>query len=67
MLGIEKETGSIEAGKSADLMLVANNPIEDLSALSMPKKVMVRGKLISNPKVKKNVYIEETLDNLLKA
>ncbi len=67
VLGIEKETGSIEAGKSADLMLVANNPIEDLSALSMPKKVMVRGKLISNPKVKKNVYIEETLDNLLKA
>ena len=67
VLGIDKETGSIEAGKSADILLVQKNPLEDLSALSTPKKVMVRGKLITNPKVKKNAYIEETLDALLRA
>ncbi|MEN6401041.1 MAG: amidohydrolase family protein [Armatimonadia bacterium] len=32
-LGIEKQTGTLEAGKEADLMLVAGDPLENISSL----------------------------------
>lgn len=65
ILGIEKITGSIEKNKSADLLVVKGNPLEDLRALENPLKVVVRGKIIDAPKQKKNAYIEEQLDKLL--
>ena len=42
-LGLEAETGRIEAGLSADLVLVAADPLEDLGILGDPEVVVFRG------------------------
>ena len=62
---IDDITGSVEVGKSADFMVVENNPLENLEALRNPKTVVLRGKIINNPKVKKYAYVEEELDKHL--
>lgn len=63
--GIDKETGSIEASKSCDLLVVEKNPLEDLSTLRKPSMVVFRGNIIKNPKVKKFDYVEKELDKQL--
>lgn len=63
---IDDITGTIEAGKCADLIVVAQNPLEDLTVLRHIETVMSRGKLISNPKVKKYALVERELDKFLK-
>lgn len=63
--GIDKETGSIEVGKSCDLLIVENNPLEDISSLRKPSMVVFRGKIIKNPKIKKIKYVEQELDKHL--
>lgn len=65
ILGIDKETGSIEEGKCADLLFVNENPLENLRTLADPVAVVARGELLSSLKIKKNKYIESTLDELL--
>ena len=63
--GIDKETGSLEKGKSADLIVVKENPLEDLTALRNVSMVMVRGRLIRNPKVKRMKYVDDLLDRYM--
>lgn len=60
--GIDKETGSIDEGKSADMLLVAGNPLDDPEALRTPLKVICRGEIIDNPPQKKFAEVEELLD-----
>jgi len=63
--GIDNMTGSIEAGKFADMIVVENNPIEDLHALKDVKKVIFEGKLYDNPSLKKYPEVEDTLDQYM--
>lgn len=63
--GIEKETGSIEAGKSADLIVTRENPLDNLSALRNVSKVIFRGTIHNNPKIKTIPQVEQELDNYL--
>lgn len=63
--GIDNETGSLEKGKSADLIVVKENPLEDLTALRNVSMVMVRGQLIRNPKVKRMKYVDDLLDRYM--
>ena len=63
--GIEKETGSIEAGKSADLLVCRENPLNNLSALRELSMVIFRGKQIKDPKPKVIAQVEQELDNYL--
>ena len=63
--GIDGETGSVEVGKSADLLVTRGDPLEDLTALRSPEMVVMRGKVIEKPMVKKFDYVEQELDKHL--
>lgn len=57
-------TGSIAVGKAADLLIVKENPLEDLKALRDPLYVMANGALLEQPQQKKNEQIESWLDSI---
>ncbi len=46
-IGIANETGSIEVGKSADFMIVNDNPYIDLSNLAKPSMVVMKGSIVN--------------------
>jgi hypothetical protein len=57
-LKAEKEFGTVEVGKRADLILVDDNPLKDVGNLAKRSGVMVRGKWIAESELRK------TLDDL---
>lgn len=65
MAGIGSITGTIEEGKSADMIFTAENPLENLQTLENIKAVIVRGKIIDNPKNKINKKIKSELDKYI--
>ena len=65
IVGIDSETGSIEKGKSADLIVVKDNPLDDLNALKNVSMVIMKGKQIHNPKVKRMKEVDALFDRYL--
>ncbi|MBQ9912448.1 MAG: amidohydrolase family protein [Firmicutes bacterium] len=65
IVGIDRETGSIEEGKSADMIVVKNDPLKDLSALRDVSMVVMKGKVIKDPKVKKMKDVDALLDKYM--
>ena len=51
-MGTPGEFGTIRAGARADLLLLAGNPLESLSALRQPVGVMARGRWYSSGRLK---------------
>lgn len=47
------------------MIVVSENPLDDLKALRHVEKVFTRGKLIDRPKVKINKIVETELDKYL--
>lgn len=43
-----KNIGTIETGKTANLILVKENPLKDLNTLKTPEKVWINGRLLEN-------------------
>ena len=63
--GIDKETGSIEPGKCADMIVVKDDPLKDLSSLRNVSMVIARGNLIRRPKHKRMREIDALLDRYM--
>ena len=59
VIGVDNITGCIEVGKSADLQVVPENPLENIDYLGQVSKVIIRGHLIKKPKVKKIKKLKE--------
>lgn len=65
MAGIGDITGTLEPGKCADMIVVENNPLEDIRALHNVDMVVSQGKVLRSPKVKKKQIVETELDKFL--
>jgi len=46
LLGVDREVGSLEVGKAADLLAVAGDPLTDIRALENVRMVMKEGRLV---------------------
>ena len=62
LMGIDDITGSIEAGKCADLIVTKGNPLDDLTSLRTLERVIYRGHEIVNPKIKRKQVVDQELD-----
>ena len=65
LAGIDSVTGSVEAGKAADLVVCDKDPLADLSALRSLHMVIKDGVRIEHPAVKKLPEVERELDKFL--
>ena len=65
LLGLGAKTGTVECGKSADLLVTHGNPLEDLTALREPAHVMCRGELVRGLKVKRLPEVDAELDAIM--
>ena len=65
LAGIDSVTGSVEAGKAADLIVCGRDPLADLSALRRLHMVIKDGVRIEHPTVKKLPEVERELDKFL--
>ena len=65
IVGIDSETGSIEKGKSADMIVVQGNPLDDLSVLRNVSEVIMKGKRIREPKIKRMNAVDSLFDRYM--
>lgn len=63
--GIGRETGSIEVGKCADMIVVNDDPLSDLASLRNVSMVIARGHLIRRPRHKQMKAIDRLLDKYM--
>ncbi|AWB46570.1 amidohydrolase family protein [Paenibacillus sp. CAA11] len=64
ILGIDHMTGTVDMGKNADLIVLEQNPLENIEALSDVKMVMVNGNLIETPSVTRIKEVDDILNSV---
>ncbi len=65
LAGLGNVTGTLEAGKAADMIVTAKNPLDDLRALRRVEMVVTRGQVIAAPSFKHRKNVEAELDKFL--
>lgn len=65
LAGIGNVTGTLEAGKAADMIVTAGNPLDDLRALRRVEMVVTRGRVIAHPAFRHRKNVEAELDKFL--
>ncbi|MBR5753678.1 MAG: amidohydrolase family protein [Clostridia bacterium] len=65
LVHIDDVTGTIEPGKSADMIVCRQNPLDDVTVLRDLEMVIFRGKLHKDVAFKKDRTVEDALDTLL--
>ena len=65
VMGLGSVTGTVEVGKSADLIVTRGNPLADLRALRSVDMVVTRGRRYDAPRVKYNARVMAELDKFL--
>ena len=65
LAGVGDVTGSLEVGKSEDLIVTRQNPLEDLRALQHLELVVCRGHVVKKPNPKRNKTVDALLDPYL--
>ena len=65
LAGLGSVTGTITAGKCADLIVTAENPLDDLRALRRVEQVIARGRLYAHPKFRERKNVTAELDKFL--
>ena len=63
IMGIDNITGSIDIGKYADLLILNQNPLDDIKVLSNPYLVVSKGNTIV-PHIKKDAKLDSLLDSI---
>ncbi len=64
--GIDAETGSIEVGKYADLIVCDQNPLEDITALRHLSMVFAKGEKVHNIRFRKCRKAEKELESFIR-
>ena len=65
LAGLGDVTGTLEAGKAADMIVTAGNPLDDLRALRKVEMVVTRGRVIAHPAFRHRKNVEAELDKFL--
>ena len=65
LAGLDDVAGTVSAGKCADLIVTAENPLDDLRALRHVEQVMARGRLYAHPKFRERKNVTAELDKFL--
>ncbi|MDC7126740.1 MAG: amidohydrolase family protein [Spirochaetales bacterium] len=64
ILGIDDETGTLEEGKSSDLIVLNENPLDNIKTLSKVSMVMAGDNFISKPKIKTISEVDKAIDSI---
>ena len=65
LAGLGDVTGTVAAGKCADLIVTAEDPLDDLRALRHVEQVMACGRLYAHPKFRERKNVTAELDKFL--
>ena len=65
LAGVGDVTGSLEVGKSEDLIVTRQNPLDDLRALQHLELVACRGRVVKKPAPKRSQTVDKLLDPYL--
>lgn len=65
ILGLGDVTGTIAEGYAADILITADNPLDNLRALSNPVFVMAAGTLLDRPKVRHIPELDAELELIM--
>ena len=65
LVGLGDETGSVEAGKSADFLITDGDPLQDFATIRAPYMVVMRGKPFLRPKARRYAQTDAALDEYM--